>query len=108
MEWLQLAGPGLGFLGVIAGGWLAKRKPKVEANSVVIADATSFGQSMYEKLNEALRRIDALEDKDLQRDELARQHIRWDWKLMRQLHEQGIEVSDPPPLFVYDNLTKGS
>lgn len=106
MDWLQLIGPGLGTVGVVLGGWIAKRKPRVDQHAVIVADATDFGQKMYDRLEEALRRIDSLEDREKRRDDLARQHLRWDWRQVRRLADQGIKVEDPPPLFVYDTLTK--
>jgi hypothetical protein len=110
----EVIGSALAVVGIGLGGWLSRRKPKVDRHSAVVTDSTAFGRLMLERqekqdarLDSALGRIDQLEEKEQQRDELARQHIKWDWRLMRQLHDQGIEVPDPPPLFVYDNLTKG-
>lgn len=109
MDWVQLISPGLGFAGIIAGGIIAKRKPKVEAHAIVVTDATTFGTTMLQRAEKAEARIDALEERENRRDELARQHLRWDWRQVRSLADLGIHVEDPPPLFLYDeDPTKGT
>jgi hypothetical protein len=116
MDWTQLISPGLGFAGVAVGGWLAKRKPKADSHSVVVSDAVAVATKANERadqvsnrLDVALRRIDDLEVRENRRDDLARQHLRWDWRQVRQLQDLGLEVEDPPRLFLYDDeLTKGA
>jgi hypothetical protein len=105
MDWVQLVSPGLGFLGIVAGGVIAKRKTKVESHAIVVTDATTFGTTMLQRAERAEARIDALEDRENRRDELARQHLRWDWRQVRNLADLGITVDDPPPLFLYDDPT---
>ncbi len=112
-EWTSLIGPGTGVAGVIAGGVIAKFKSKTDRNTAVVSDANAFAKLVLERqtrqdnrLDRAEERLDEADQKELQRDDLARRHIRWDWKLLRLLHDAGSDVSalgDPPPLFVYDN-----
>lgn len=108
MDWVSVLGPSVGVMGVIVGGLFGRRKTKIDSHSVVITDATKFGTMMLERAERAEARIDALEDRENRRDALARQHLRWDWRQVRRLADQGVEVEDPPPLFLYDDLTKGS
>lgn len=115
MDWTQLISPGLGFLGLVTGGVIAKRKPKADAHAVVVADAVSIAKDAREsadrangRADNALRRIEELEDRENRRDELARQHLRWDWRQVRRLADLGVEVEDPPALFLYDEPTKGN
>jgi hypothetical protein len=108
MDWtvaLATAGP---VAGLIVGGLFGRRKTKADAHSVVVTDATAFGTMMLQRAERAEARIDALEDRENRRDNLARQHLRWDWGRVRQLGDLGIAVEDPPPLFLYDEPTKGS
>lgn len=105
MDWTQLISPGLGLLGIIAGGVIAKRKTRVESHAIIVTDATTFGTTMLQRAERAEARIDALELRELKRDELARQHLRWDWRQVRSLADLGITVDDPPPLFLYDDTT---
>lgn len=102
---LSVAGP---LAGLIVGGLFTRRKTKADSHSVVVADAVKLAQENDRRLSEAFRRIDDLEDRERARDNLARQHLRWDWRMIRSLADQGIEVSDPPPLFLYDDLAKGT
>ena len=108
MDWvttLNVAGPALG---LIVGGLFGRRKTKADSHSVVIADATKLAQETDRRLEVAIRRIDSLEDRERARDNLARQHLRWDWRMIRHLADKGIEVEDPPALFLYeDDPTKG-
>lgn len=115
-EWTSTIGPGLGLLGVIAGGAIAKRKPKADAHTAVVTDATAFARMLLERqarqdsrLDAAETRLDEADEKEKLRDELARDHVRWDWMLLRRLADAGIDVSDlgdPPPLFVYNDMIK--
>lgn len=114
MDWTQMISPALGFAGIVAGGVIAKRKPRTDAHSVVVADAIVVSKEANERANvvsarldDALRRIDSLEDRENRRDNLARQHLRWDWSRVRELADLGVTVVDPPPLFIYDEPTKG-
>lgn len=115
MDWLQVISPAFGFLGIVTGGVIAKRKPKSDAHAVVVADAVAIAsnasaraEATNARLDNALRRIDDLEDRENRRDELARQHLRWDWRQVRRLADLGIDVEDPPALFLYDDPTKGN
>lgn len=115
MDWTQLIGPGIGFAGLVTGGIFARGKNKADAHSIVIADTNSYAQSVRSELDQERargdrqdERIAALERREKARDELARQHLRWDWRMIRHLADKGIEVEDPPSLFLYDDLTKGS
>ena len=108
MDWvtaLNVAGP---VAGLVIGGMFGRKKTKADAHSIVVTDAMAFGAKMSEKLDNALRRIDDLENRENRRDELARQHLRWDWRQVRQLADLGIEVEDPPALFLYDENGKTS
>ena len=109
-EWTSLIGPVLGFAGIATGGVIAKWKPKVDTHTAVVTDATTFAKLLLdrqkaqdERLDAQAKRIDELEDRELKRDELARQHIQWDWRVMRELHDRGATISEPPPLFVYND-----
>lgn len=102
MDWnatLAVAGP---VVGLVLGNLFGRRKAKADAHSVVITDASKFGTMMMERAEKAEARIDALEDRENRRDQLARDHLRWDWKAVRRLNDLGIDVEDPPPLFLYD------
>lgn len=103
MDWnmaLNIGGP---LAGILIGGLLTRRKTKADAHSVVVTDASKFGSMMLERAERAEARIDALEDRENRRDQLARKHLRWDWKQVRKLGDLGLEVEDPPPLFLYDD-----
>ena len=108
MDWGTAFNVGGPIVGLIVGGLFTRRKTKADSHSIVVTDATTFGNMMLARAERAEARIDALEEKELKRDELARQHLKWDWRLIRQLADQGIEIPDPPPLFMYDNPTKGN
>lgn len=115
MDWVTAANVGSPIAALVIGGLFTRKKTKADSHSVVVADAVAVSQKASEQADkanaraeDALRRIDEMENRENARDELARQHIRWDWKLMRQLHDLGIEVPDPPSLFLYDNPTKGN
>lgn len=115
MDWVAALNVGSPLAGLLIGGLFGRRKTKADSHSVVVADAVAVAQKASEhadKANEraaqALRRIDELEDRETRRDELARQHLRWDWRQVRRLADIGIEVEDPPALFLYDNPTKGN
>lgn len=115
MDWtavLNVGGPvfALG-IGLMAG----RRKTKADTHSVVVADAVTVAAKANERaeltmtrLDSAVTRINALEDRENRRDELARQHLRWDWRQVRRLADLGVEVDDPPALFLYDEPTKGN
>jgi uncharacterized lipoprotein YehR (DUF1307 family) len=97
------------------GGVIGRRKTKADVHSVVVADATKVAKDADERadramsrLDDAFKRINALEDRENRRDELARQHLRWDWRQVRALTDLGIEVEDPPALFLYDEPMKGN
>lgn len=107
MDWTQLIGPAIGVLGVVSGGLFARGKNRADSHSLIVADGVGMVKLMRTELDQALSRIDAMEARELRRDDLARQHLRWDWRQVRRLADAGIEVEDPPPLFVYDDLTKG-
>jgi|SRR5688500_3485640 len=104
---LNVLGP---ITGLLVGGLFGRRKSKADAHSVVVTDATTFGNMMLTRAERAESRIDALEDRENRRDQLARQHLRWDWRQVRSLADLGVEVEDPPPLFLYDDegSTKGN
>jgi hypothetical protein len=110
MDWTTVLGVGGPLAGLLVGGLFGRRKTKADAHSIVITDATTFGKMMLERAERAEGRIDALEDRENKRDELARQHLRWDWRQVRSLADLGITVEDPPPLFLYDDnpTTKGN
>lgn len=99
---LNVAGP---VVGLVIGGLFGRRKTKADAHSIVVTDATTFGNMMLLRAERAEQRIDALEDRENKRDKLARDHLRWDWRQIRALADHGIEVEDPPPLFLYDDNT---
>jgi len=110
MDWLAALNVGSPVACLIIGGLFGRRKTKSDSHSVVVADAVSVAQKANERadatntrLDGAFRRIEELEDRENRRDELARQHLRWDWRQMRKLTDLGIEVEDPPALFLYDN-----
>lgn len=116
MDWvtaLNVAGP---IAGIMVGGFFGRKKTKADAHSAVVTDAVAMAKSAddradaaHTRLDQALRRIDDLEDRERARDTLARAHLRWDWARVRQLADLGYEVTDPPSLFLYeDNPTKGS
>jgi hypothetical protein len=108
MDWAAVLGVGGPSLALLVGGMVGKRKTKADAHSVVVADATKVAKDVSDRLDTALKRIDALEDRENRRDELARQHLRWDWRQVRALTDLGIEVEDPPALFLYDEPMKGN
>lgn len=94
---------------LIVGGLFGRRKTKADAHSIVVTDATTFGNMMLQRAERAEQRLDALEVREQQRDALARNHLRWDWRQVRRLADLGIEVEDPPALFLYDEgSTKGN
>jgi hypothetical protein len=107
MAILGVGGPIAGILvGVLAG----RRKTKADTHSVVVADAVTVASKANERadltmtrLDGAMARIEALEDRENRRDELARKHLRWDWARVRELADMGRVVDDPPPLFLYDD-----
>lgn len=108
MDWnavVAVSGP---VVGLVVGNLFGRRKAKADAHSIVVTDATTFGKMMLERAERAELRIDALEDRENRRDQLARDHLRWDWKRVRQLADLGLEVEDPPALFLYDDKPKGS
>jgi hypothetical protein len=110
MDWvaaMNVAGP-VG--GLLIGGLFGRRKTKADAHSMVVSDAVTMAQKAEDRadrvnirLNDALVRIDSLEEREARRDQLARQHLRWDWRQVRNLADLGVEVEDPPPLFIYDD-----
>lgn len=115
MDWVTALNVGSPIAALVIGGLFGRRKTKADSHSVVVADAMSVATKANERadtvslrLDGALRRIDELEDRENRRDELARQHLRWDWRQVRKLADLGFEVEDPPALFLYDNPTKGS
>lgn len=91
-------------LGLLAG----RRKTKADTHAVVVTNATDFARTVNERYDMLLRRVDELEQREDQRDNLARQHLRWDWRQLRKLADLGIEVEDPPPLFLYPDNLKGT
>lgn len=108
---LNVVGPPAALIVGIAAG---RRKTKADTHSVVVADAVTVASSAntradlaMSRLDAAMARIEALEDRENRRDELARQHLRWDWRQVRRLADLGVEVEDPPALFLYDEPTKG-
>lgn len=107
MDWNTVLGVGGPVIGLVVGGLFARRKTKADAHSVVVTDATTFGNMMLVRAERAEARIDALEERENRRDQLARDHLRWDWRMIRRLADQGIEVEDPPSLFLFDEPTKG-
>lgn len=115
MDWVTAANVGSPIAALIIGGLFTRKKTKADSHSVVVADAVAVAQQARDdasrasaRASDALKRVDEMEARENQRDELARQHIRWDWRLIRKLTDLGIEVEDPPPLFVYDNPTRGN
>lgn len=108
MDWVTVANVGSPIAGLIVGGLFGRKKTKADSHSVVVADAVAVAQKANERAETALRRLDEMEDRENRRDELARQHLRWDWGRVRQLADLGIEVPDPPALFLYDSPTKGN
>lgn len=109
MDWLTVANVGSPVAALIIGGMFSRKKTKADSHSVVVADAVAIAKQANERtdatnarLEGALRRIDELEERENRRDELARQHLRWDWRQVRRLADLGIEVDDPPALFLYD------
>lgn len=109
MDWASVLNIGGPIAGLLVGGLFGRRKTKADAHSIVVTDATTFGNMMLQRAERAEARIDALEDRENRRDNLARQHLRWDWRRVRDLADLGISVEDPPPLFLYDeDSTKGS
>ena len=110
MDWASVWNVGGPLAALIVGGAFGRRKTKADAHSIVVTDATTFGNMMLQRAERAEQRIDALEDRENRRDQLARQHLRWDWRQVRSLADLGVTVEDPPPLFLYDddNSTKGS
>lgn len=103
MDWttaLNVAGP-IG--GLVIGGLFGRRKTKADSHSIVVTDATTFGTMMLQRAERAEQRIDALEERENRRDDLARAHLRWDWRQIRALADHGIEVENPPPLFLDDS-----
>ena len=114
MDWVTVANVGSPVAALLIGGLFGRRKTKADSHSVVVADAVAVAQKANERadrvdtrLDGALRRIEELEDRENRRDDLARQHLRWDWSQVRRLADLGIEVPDPPALFLYDNPAKG-
>lgn len=110
MDWVTALNVGSPVAALLIGGLFGRRKTKADSHSVVVADAVTMAKKAEERadrdstrLDGALRRIDDLEDRENRRDALARQHLRWDWRQVRQLADLGIEVEDPPALFLYDN-----
>lgn len=104
MNWAQWIGPGVGLLGIVIGGLIAKWTPKTNKHYIVVTDAVSFAAALKADNEERDRRIDALEAKMQKRDNLARQHIRWDWRMLEKLRDAGVEVPEnPPPLFVFED-----
>lgn len=105
MDWVTVLNVGGPVAGLVVGGLFGRRKTKADSHSVVVTDATTFGTMMLQRAEKAEARIDALEDRENRRDELARQHLRWDWQQVRSLFDLGITVEEPPPLFLYDDNT---
>lgn len=113
MDWASALNVGGPIAGLIVGGLFGRRKTKADAHSIVVTDATTFGNMMLQRAERAEARtdglkdrLDALEERENQRDRLARLHLRWDWRQIRALEAHGITVEDPPPLFLDD--TKGN
>jgi hypothetical protein len=104
--WNTLLGVGGPVVGLVVGGLFGRRKTKADSHSIVVTDATTFGTLMLQRAERAELRLDALEERENRRDELARAHLRWDWRQIRALGAHGIDVEDPPPLFLDDS--KGS
>lgn len=108
VDWAAIWGVAGPTAALVVGGLFGRRKTKADAHSIVVTDATTFGNMMLQRAERAEQRIDALEDRENKRDALARLHLRWDWRQIRTLADHGIEVEDPPPLFLYDgDSTKG-
>lgn len=110
MDWVTAANVGSPIAALIIGGMFTRKKTKADSHSVVVADAVAVAKQANERadtvskrLDNALTRIDELEDKENRRDDLLRLHLRWDWRQIRKLTDLGIEVEDPPSLFLYDN-----
>lgn len=109
MDWATVLNVGGPIAGLVVGGLFGRRKTKADSHSIVVTDATTFGTMMLQRAERAETRIDALEDRENRRDKLAREHLRWDWRQIRALADHGIDVDDPPPLFLFeDNPTKGT
>lgn len=115
MDWTQLVSPALGFAGIVAGGVIAKRKPRTDAHSVVVADAVTMAtnaraeaEAANARASAAMRRMDEMEAREAARDQLAREHLRWDWRQVRRLEDLGHAVEDPPRLFLYPDELKGA
>jgi hypothetical protein len=109
VDWVAALNVGGPIAALLVGGAIGRRKTKADTHSVVVADAVVVASKANERadnmairLDNAFERINALEDRENRRDELARQHLRWDWKRVRDLADLGIHVEDPPPLFLYD------
>src|SRR6185312_12726545 len=97
MDWSTVVGVGSPIAALVVGGLFGRRKTKADTHAVVVADAVTVLQKANEradkldtKLENATRRIDDLELRENQRDELARQHLRWDWRQLRRLIDQGM------------------
>lgn len=117
MDWVPVFNAGGPIVALLVGGLIGRRKTKADSHSVVVADAVLVATKAREDaatanagLHDALRRINDLEERENRRDDLARQHLRWDWRQVRKLADFGIDVEDPPPLFLYtdDVPTKGN
>ena len=107
MDWNVVANVAGPVVALIAGGIFGSRKRKADTHAVVVTNATDFAASVNARYDAVLRRLDEMEDRENRRDDLARAHLRWDWGRVRQLADLGVEVPDPPPLFLYpDDLTK--
>lgn len=104
MDWGNFfTGIGAGLAG-LGGGFLVRRSAKEANNRAIEANARELYSGLSTSQTAELIRLSArVEAMDKERDEargLAREHVKWDWVLVRKLrvalpHE---EFPDPPPL----------
>lgn len=108
MDWAAAWNVGAPIVALLVGGLFGRRKVNADTHAVVVTNATDFARNVNERYDMLLKRVDELEEREDRRDELARQHLRWDWRQVRKLADLGFEVEDPPPLFLYPDNLKGT
>lgn len=71
--------------------------------AALVTASGQFADDLFDQVKDLRSRLGDVESRERRRDRLLARHHAWDIQLVNQTRAQGLDVSDPPPLWIEDD-----
>lgn len=79
------------------------RKMNTDTAVALVNASSEFATDVLTQMKDIRDRLAQVESRERRRDRLLRTHHTWDIQLVSQARSQGLDVAEPPPLWIEDD-----